>query len=106
MLNEPNLGGVPLFSCGSSLDGGWLFPRAGTLGAHLSLSFRSDFSSMDGISPIIVLGGGAMLMVEKDDILEWHPDCVEGEYDERLLWLSENLCLGDLGLPMGEMGPS
>jgi len=47
-----------------------------------------------------------MPTVENDDILECPPDCVDGEYDDRLLWLSENLWLGDLGLPIGEVGVS
>ena len=42
--------------------------------------------------------------VEKDDMREWHPDCVDGAYDERLLWESVSLCLADLGLPEGETG--
>lgn len=58
---------------------------------------------MEGISPTLLLfPEWTIPTVEKDDILEWPPDCEEGANDERLLWLSENPCLTDLGLPAGE----
>jgi hypothetical protein len=44
------------------------------------------------------------LMVDMDDILEWPPDCEDDVYDEKLLWLSENLCLGDFGTFMAPIG--
>jgi hypothetical protein len=38
------------------------------------------------------------LTVDMDEIREWHPDLDDDVYDDKLLWLSENLCFGDCGL--------
>jgi hypothetical protein len=38
------------------------------------------------------------LTVDKDDIREWQPDLDDDAYEDKLLWLSENLCFGELGL--------
>lgn len=37
--------------------------------------------------------------VDIDEILEWEKEVDEDAYEDRLLWLPENLCRGDLGLP-------
>jgi len=52
------------------------------------------------------LRGWIPLTVDMDDIRECPPDCDDDAYEDRLLWLSENLCFGDLGLPEAEVAAS
>jgi hypothetical protein len=66
----------------------------------------SAFSSMGEMSLRSELRGWMPLTVDMDDILEWPPDCDDDAYEDRLLWLSENLCFGDLGLPDVEVAAS
>lgn len=90
-----------MVGCPTAGEIGLLAPK--TDGPHFIGSCPPAFSSMEWISPTLLLFPECTIpTVEKDDIREWHPDCVDGAYDERLLWLSENLCLVDLGLPEGE----
>jgi hypothetical protein len=65
-----------------------MLPRTGTSadsGSCASLESSNEFSNVT--PPTVVT----------DEILECDPDTDEA-YDERLLWLSENLCLGRLML--------
>jgi hypothetical protein len=85
-------------------DGGRMPWRWGL--AELLPSIFSSMGAMAEISLSSELRGWMPLTVDMDDIRECPPDCEEDAYEERLLWLSENLCLGDLGLPDPEVSAS
>jgi hypothetical protein len=90
------LGSCPPWAADILGDGGWISPIAGAL---IEGCRSANFISRGGISFNNELKEPIPLTVDMDEILEWHPDCDDDVYDERLLWLSENLCFGAWGKP-------
>ena len=84
MFSVLNLSGSPLLGCPVPGDSVRLPGKTGV--PHFIGSSPLEFSSMEGISPILLLFPECTIpTVEMDDILEWHPDWDDGAYDERLL---------------------
>lgn len=91
-------------------DGGWI---STTVWQDMAESRSDILLSNDGMSLPKWLKGWYSLTVDRDDILECDCELLEllddvVVYEDRLLRLSENLCLGDLGLdgPVTSMGDS